>query len=621
MLNQYKRYLIFPIDMGFMILSFFLAHWIRYESFEFIANPMKFTLSMLVVVGSRSIVFIFSNIYRSIWAYASIHDLLEIIKTTIISSLVSTVTLLFYNRFHHQSRMVQVLDGLLLLSFLCFRSFSWRLMRDYYLEERNAGLPTLLIGAGKLGAMLLTELRRQTDLGLKPIGFLDDDNNKVGAHIHGLPVLGLVNELERIIQENEVKEVIITSNKLVGKQISWIKSVCERFHIIIKIVPSFSDIFSGKLSVSQIREIRVEDLLGRDAVDLEIASIRSYLQGKTILITGAAGSIGSEISRQVSRFGPSRVILLDSAETPLYHIDYELRTTNPEHIEYVSLIADVKNVSRLSSIFETWKPSVVFHCAAYKHVPLMEINPEEAVLNNVQGTKNVADISQLSGVDKFVLISTDKAVNPVNIMGASKRAAELYIQYIAPASRTRFVTVRFGNVLGSNGSVIPRFKEQIENGGPITVTHPDIIRYFMTIPEASQLVIQAGAMGERGEIFLLDMGEPVKILELAEEMIRLSGLQPYKDIDIVFTGLRPGEKLYEELLLGMEGIKKTHHPKIMIAAHSESINRMRFLEDLNELFQVARAGKREEIFQLFKKIVTEYKRHDEYITSQKVKNE
>ena len=363
-------------------------------------------------------------------------------------------------------------------------------------------------------------------------------------------------------------------------------------------------------------QITIEFKLVSPAYNISLPLIDSMitkLKGQVILVSGAGGSIGSEICRQVSLFEPESLILLDAAETPLYHIDYELRNkfTN---IRYESIVADVKNLSRLGYIFKQYAPTVVFHCAAYKHVPLMEFNPSEAVLNNILGTKNVADISRLSGVDRFVLISTDKAVNPVNIMGASKRASELYLQNITANSKTKFITVRFGNVLGSNGSVIPRFKEQIEKGGPVTVTHPEVIRYFMTIPEASQLVLQAGSMGERGEIFILEMGEPVKILELAEEMIRLSGYQPYKDINIEFTGLRPGEKLYEELLLNLEGIKKTHHPKIKIATSSPIQNQIVFLSKLNQLFSLAKANKNEEIYDLFKEIIPEYQKHIDYIS-------
>lgn len=613
-----KRYIVLPIDIFFMCSSYILAHWIRYEDWNFTENVENFWSSMLIVISVRILVFLFSDIYKSLWAYASIHDLVEIIKTTLLSSLVSTVALLFYNRFLTYSRMVPILDTLLLLGFLCLRSLFWRLLRDHYLKSPHSekGKPTLLIGAGKSGIVLLSEIRTQKDLNLDPIGFLDDDPSKIGAYIQGIPVIGEIKKLKEILYDYKIEQVIITQASLPHKTISFIIQTCEEFKINAKILPSITEFINNPLPhVKQIREIRVEDLLGREACDLELESIRSYLKDYTILVTGAGGSIGSEICRQVSQFEPKEIILLDSAETPLYEIDYELRKKFP-NLTYHALVADVKNLSRLDYIFEKFHPSVVFHCAAYKHVPLMELNPSEAILNNVLGTKNIADISRLSGVERFVLISTDKAVNPVNIMGASKRTAELYIQHISPHSKTKFITVRFGNVLGSNGSVIPRFKEQIAKGGPVTVTHPEVIRYFMTIPEASQLVLQAGSMGNKGEIFLLDMGEPVKILELAEEIIRLSGYKPYRDIDIVFTGLRPGEKLYEELLLGEEGIQPTHHPKIRIAKATKLENGLVFQEKLNILFSLAKANKNKEIYDLFQEIIPEYKKHSEYVQSE-----
>lgn len=610
-----KRYWIWPLDIILMCLSYFLAHIIRYENLDFFQDQNRFFTSLSIVVGTRSIIFLFSAIYKSLWSYASIHDLIEIIKTTILSSLVANSALLFYNRFEQHSRMVPILDSILLLSFLCVRSFSWRILRDEYLSRTSVfSKPTLIIGAGKAGISLATEIRRHPELSLYPIGFLDDDPNIIGANIQGIPVLGNLDFLDSILKEEKVEEIIITSSHLSGKEISKLIERAESEKIHTRILPAISLLFKegGKPNFKNLRDVKVEDLLGRDPVSLEMESIQSYIQGKTVLITGAGGSIGSEISRQVSHFSPAKVLLLDCSETPLYQIDYELRTHFPE-LELYSIIADIKNFSRVDSIFAEYKPEVVFHCAAYKHVPLMELNPSEAVLNNVMGTKNLVDISRHTFVERFVMISTDKAVNPVNIMGATKRAAELYIQAVSPESKTSFITVRFGNVLGSNGSVIPRFKEQIDKGGPVTVTHPEIIRYFMTIPEASGLVLQAGGMGEKGEIFILEMGEPVRIAYLAEQMIRLSGFEPYRDIKIEFTGLRPGEKLYEELLLNLEGLKPTRHPKVMIASSGAELNKRELLNKLEELFQLARTNRDGEIFDLFQEIIPEYEKHSNYI--------
>ncbi|TGK83262.1 polysaccharide biosynthesis protein [Leptospira noumeaensis] len=599
-----------------MFLSYFLAHLVRFENVRFLDSYPDFWVCATIVVVSRSVVFLFSGIYRSLWSYASLHDLLSIIKATVLSSLVSTLALLFYNRFYQLSRMVPILDTLILLGFLCLRSLSWRMLREqiFSSDKSKGGIPILLVGAGKLGSSFLTEIRRNVDMDYSPIGFLDDNISKKGGYIQGIPILGSTDEIGKILTRFGVKKVIMTVPQPDGRVVSKLMKECEGAGVDFKILPTFGEYLSGKPNITQLREVQVEDLLGRPTVDLEIESIRSYLEKKVILVTGAGGSIGSEICRQVALFKPSVLVILDAAETPLYEIDYELRKNFSDlNIDIRPVIADVKNLSRISAIFEEHRPSVVFHSAAYKHVPMMEINPSEAVLNNVMGTKNVADVCRLIGVERFVLISTDKAVNPVNVMGASKRAAEIYLQHISQNSRTKFITVRFGNVLGSNGSVIPRFREQIKRGGPVTVTHPEVIRYFMTIPEATQLVLQAGSMGEHGEIFLLDMGEPVKILSLAEEMIRLSGYTPHKDIAIEFSGLRPGEKLYEELLLNQEGIKKTHHPKIRIAAPLENYNLLLFQNKLNRLFSLAKANKNREVFGAFKDIIPEYKVHDEYI--------
>lgn len=496
------------VDLFLMFVSFGFAHYIRFDSWDFLLNFGKFFQTGLIVVSARGIVFFFSPMYRSGFELSSSKNLVKLVQTTLISSLVSSVFLFFTNYFYTNNRMIPIIDTLLLFSLLLARNVGTKYLKN---------------------------------------------------------------------------------------------------HLIKPIVPK------------RLKDIKAEDLLRRPPIQLEVESIERYIQNRVVLITGAGGSIGSEISRQIYKFRPSKLILLDNGETALYEIDYELKHLDPNGVDIIPQIADIKNLSRISQIFANHKPDVVFHCAAYKHVPIMENHPSEAVLNNIQGTKNLVDISKISGVDKFVFISTDKAVNPVNIMGASKRIAELYVQYTSLSSKTKFITVRFGNVLGSNGSVIPRFKEQIEKGGPITVTHPEIIRYFMTIPEASQLVLQAGSMGGRAEIFLLDMGKPVKILDLAEDMIRLSGLEPYKDIPIVFSGLRPGEKLYEELLLSVEGIKKTEHSKIMVAnANINSKEQSEFMSKLNHLIELAKSNKEEEIFQMFKNIVPEYKIHKDYIKQEKI---
>jgi FlaA1/EpsC-like NDP-sugar epimerase len=402
--------------------------------------------------------------------------------------------------------------------------------------------------------------------------------------------------------------VIIAMPSVSGGKIKQIVSQCQKAAVPFKTLPSVGSLIDGSVSVQQLKEVSLEDLLGRDPVQLETDKIFGYIKDKCVLISGSGGSIGSELCRQIARFAPTKLVLFENAETPLFLIEHELCQNFPD-VSFFPIIGDVRHRARVEAIFDEFMPQVVFHAAAYKHVPMMEINPAEAVNNNVRGTQVMAETASAFKVERFVMISTDKAVNPTNVMGASKRAAEKLVQALAIESKTRFVTVRFGNVLGSNGSVIPTFTDQIRNGGPVTVTHPEITRFFMTIPEASQLVLQAGSMGGGGEIFLLDMGEPVKILHLAEELIRLSGKRPYEDIDIEFTGLRPGEKLFEELLLDGEGIKGTHHEKICVAG-SVVVNITELKGMIAELHNAARLMDLEEVFRLLELIVPEYTRYE-----------
>jgi FlaA1/EpsC-like NDP-sugar epimerase len=380
--------------------------------------------------------------------------------------------------------------------------------------------------------------------------------------------LGKRGDLSRICLQQRVDEVIIAIPSASGIEIRAIVELCQSLNVKFKTLPGVGDLIDGKVTVKSIRDVHLEDLLGRKPIHLDNKKIASYINGKRVLVTGAGGSIGSELCRQIAKFQPEKLILFENAETPLFMIEQELANSSPD-LHIVPIIGDVRNPARINVIFDEQLPQVIFHAAAYKHVPLMEINPAEAVNNNVRGTKLLADAAILFNVETFVMVSSDKAVNPTNVMGASKRVAELYVQALSKTCKTRFVTTRFGNVLGSNGSVIPTFKEQIRKGGPVTVTHPEVTRFFMTIPEASQLVLQAGSMGNGGEIFMFDMGEPVKILNLAEELIKLSGFQPHKDIEIIYTGLRPGEKLYEELLLTGENHLPTHHEKICVARSLE----------------------------------------------------
>ncbi|HEY0192146.1 MAG TPA: nucleoside-diphosphate sugar epimerase/dehydratase [Kofleriaceae bacterium] len=421
----------------------------------------------------------------------------------------------------------------------------------------------LLIGAGQAGVMVAREIASRRDLALQPVGFLDDDHRKLGARVFGLPVLGRIDQLAEIAQRKRVSRVLITIANASGAAIRAITMRCRDAGLDTKIIPGIYEIVGDHVNLSRIREVAIEDLLGREPVQLDEDQVSASIRGATVMVTGAGGSIGSELCRQVCRYQPARLVLVEQFENALFEIHRELLALHPG-LTIDPQIGDVTDARRMNAVFAQTRPSIVFHAAAHKHVPMMEWNPGEAVKNNVGGTRTVADLADRFGVERFVLISTDKAVNPTSVMGATKRVAEIYTQALSLRSKTRFVTVRFGNVLGSSGSVIPIFKQQIAAGGPVQVTHPDMQRYFMTIPEASQLVLQAGAMGSGGEIFVLDMGEPVKIVDLARDLIKLSGFRPGVDIEIKFAGMRPGEKLFEELSTRAEHADKTKHPKIFI---------------------------------------------------------
>ncbi len=423
---------------------------------------------------------------------------------------------------------------------------------------------TLIIGAGSAGTMVARQLSYNQDSGLKPVAFIDDDPTKYKLDILGIPVVGNSSWIAQTVEKFEIEHIVIAIPSLNHKELKRIFEECAKTKAKTQIIPKLEDLMTGKVSVNSFRDVQVEDLLGREPVELDIQSISEYVSGKTVMVTGAGGSIGSEICRQICQFSPEKIILFGHGENSIYNIDMELRNQYQNQIEIIPIIGDIQNRDRVFETMERFKPDVVYHAAAHKHVPLMEYNPREAVKNNVFGTKNVAEAAATFGVDIFVMISTDKAVNPTNVMGSTKRIAEMIVQKLAQHStNTKFVAVRFGNVLGSRGSVIPLFKKQIQAGGPITVTHPDITRYFMTIPEASRLVIQAGSLAKGGEIFVLDMGEPVKIVDLAKNLIKLSGYS-IEEIGIEFTGLRPGEKMYEELLNDKEIFPNPVYPKIFI---------------------------------------------------------
>jgi len=601
-----KRLIVFGVDVALIMTAYTLAFLLRFDFQYDKLGTEDFLHVFAVVIVIKAGVFLFSNMYRNLWRYASLEDVFEILKVVVIAKIFAILGLFFFGEAEHLSRSVFIIDAVLLFCFVCGSRLVWRLYRDKeLLPRKKAGKCTLIVGAGPGGSLLYKELLKNADCPYHVTGFIDDDREKVGMRLHGVPVLGTSEELDDVVRRKGIQKVIIAIPSASHKDVSRIMNSCRRTGVRFKILPPMDAFIRGEISLSQVKDVEIEDLLGRQPVVLDEARIKNYLDDKKVLITGAGGSIGSELCRQVARFRPYKLILFDNSETPLYRIEKELAELHPD-LRIVPVIGDARDRERVYSVFGQFLPDVVFHAAAYKHVPMMEYNPIEAITNNIGGTRVVADAAHHFWLKNFVMVSTDKAVNPTNVMGATKRAAERYVQALARKSSTKFTTVRFGNVLGSNGSVIPLFKEQIRNGGPVTVTDPQMTRFFMTIPEASQLVLQAGCLGNGGDIFVLDMGEPVRIADLAEDLIQLSGLVPYKDIDIVFTGLRPGEKLFEEILINGEGVQPTVHNKIKVlsAMPTEDFNAL--TNDLNLLQKRASASDIAGVMESLKTVVPEF---------------
>ena len=544
-----------------------------------------YTLCSLIVALS---VFWAFGLYHRYWKYATVDELLQVVIAVTSATgvqaalyLASSTLPIWPDGF---PRSLPIIGGLLTLVMVGGSRFSVRLAEQTLRTKPRADAKNaLVVGAGFAGQMLIKELQISPQLGLQPVGFLDDDAYKQGVRIANLPVFGTCDRLKDIVREMDVAEVIIAMPSASGKKIREVLEHCEQAGVPAKTLPGVSAILDGKVRVSQLRNVDIEDLLRREAIDTDIARVRDLLRGKRVLITGGGGSIGSELCRQVMQCGPSDMALFGHGENSIFEINAELNSClngrpsanghgndHTAHTNLHAIIADVRSPERVSSVVQTFRPDVVFHAAAHKHVPLMEMNPTEAITNNVLGTRNLLEAAMESGVEHFVMISTDKAVNPTSIMGASKRAAELLLLRAARLTGRNYVAVRFGNVLGSRGSVVPIFKRQIAAGGPVTVSHPDMRRYFMTIPEAVQLVLQASVLGQSGSVLMLDMGDPVKIVDLAHDLIELSGLEVGRDIDIVFSGVRPGEKLYEELFVPGEEYQPTQHDKILLARNASS---------------------------------------------------
>ncbi len=599
----YTRKKLRIVDIVLLNLCLIIAFLLRFEGAWL--NYFHFSyLPVLTLLGAA--VFSLSNLYDRMWQYASIGELFSIVKTALIINLLFMTYSYFWQVV--LPRSIPPINTILLIFALGGMRFSFRLLTDYLEQKSQKKKPAkhvLVVGAGDVGEMIIRELNRHPELNKKVVGLIDDDPAKQNLQIHGVEVVGSREELPQLIKEYGAKEVIIAIPSAPGTVIKDIYQRASKQNVKIKTVPGMYELLNGDIDLSQLREVRVEDLLRRDAVDLDIDSICSYLAGKTVLVTGGGGSIGSELCRQIAEYNPRKIIALDSYENTTYMLQREMAKHNPG-VDIYPVIGSVRDEGFMQEVLEEFAPEVVFHAAAYKHVPLMEHNPAEAVKNNIFGTRITAQQAAAQGVDRFVLISTDKAVNPSNVMGASKRTAEMVIQKLDAEEETDFMAVRFGNVLGSAGSVVPLFKRQIEEGGPVTVTHREVRRYFMTIPEAVQLVLQAGAQGDGGEVFLLDMGEPVRIIDLARDLISLSGYRPEKDIEIKITGLRPGEKLVEEMLTDRESNRATEHERIFISTMEENIP-----EDLTkrlaELAESATYSQEEKIVKLLEEIVPGYR--------------
>jgi len=597
-----------------LVFAFLVANNMQFRR-DWLVEQYPFFLLLFLVV--KLPVFGWFQQYRGWWRYVSIADLLGILRAALVSTLIivaiwfAVILPIPALRRTLPPALATISQGVFMADLFgtILLPAGLRMIIRLYHEEFRATEGRrlkrfLIVGAGNAGEALLREILRMPIVQYDVIGFIDDDPVKQGSSIHGIPVLGTVDQLPALCQERHIEEIAIAMPSATRRQHLRVVQACEGAKIRFRTVPSITDIASGKLRVSQIRDVDINDLLGREVVHLDLRQIEAFARDKTILVTGAGGSIGAEMCRQIGQFQPRLLLLVEQAENPLFYIERDLRRQFPD-LATRPLIGDITDQARIEAIFQEYHPQVVIHAAAHKHVPMMELNPGEAIKNNVLGTRIVADAADRYGAAHFVLISTDKAVNPTSIMGSSKRIAEMYIQDLGATSRTQFVTVRFGNVLGSEGSVVPIFRRQIDAGGPVTVTHPDMQRYFMTVPEAGQLVLQAATMGKGGEIFVLDMGEPVQIVDLANMLITLSGLRPGEDIEIVFTGPRPGEKLFEELRIEGEDMQQTGHPKIRIWKNI-LLDRARLRAGIADLLESARRQDQTALAAGIKSLVPEY---------------
>ncbi|MGO4921020.1 polysaccharide biosynthesis protein [Maribacter spongiicola] len=562
-----SKWLVLGIDLLTVVFSFILSYFIRFNlTLNF--DIHNFLVQIPLIAAAALIAFLIVGSYKGVVRHTGVRDVYNIFNAVCFFSIIVIFIVLTNRQLGVLSQFTIPLSIIIINSLIAFIGLvASRFVFKSFYNKMNSNIKVtkniIIYGAGDSGVLTHSAITNNMQSRYKVIGYIDRDAKKIGKNINGVPVFGRKTLTEAFIVKNNISEIIFSIQNIDSRKLRKTVEGLVDLPIVVKIVPPIEDWINGELKVSQIKQVQIEDLLDRAPITIKNSKIAMELMNKTVLVTGGAGSIGSEIVRQICNYGYKSLIVIDSAESALYDLQQELKQ-NGFH-NFIPIVTDIRDKNRMNALFGEHRPNVVFHAAAYKHVPLMEYNSYEAIKINIGGTKNVADLSVLHGVEKFVFVSTDKAVNPTNVMGATKRIAELYISCMQKENKTKFITTRFGNVLGSNGSVIPLFRKQIENGGPLTLTHKDITRYFMTIPEASQLVLEAGAMGEGGEIFIFDMGESVKIFDLAKNMIKLSGLRYPEDIDIKITGLRPGEKLYEELLANGENTLPTYHQKIKIS--------------------------------------------------------
>ena len=608
-ISLYMRVILLLVgDVIAVMLSSFLALWIRYElifaDIDRIFLESIWQYAGINIMCTIAVFYVF-HLYTSLWKYASVNELVNITLAVIISGILNTIGMKAFR--YPIPRSYDILYTLILLFMMIFIRFFYRFVRfvkgEYFLKNKKENANVMVIGAGDAGAAIVKELRLNKQLKRRVRCMIDDDPAKQGKYIQGCLVVGGKKDIISAVKQYGITKIVIAMPSAPKSTIKEIVDLCQHTGCKIRILPGMYQLVNGEVSVSQLRDVEIGDLLGREQIKVNLDEILGYVQNKVVLVTGGGGSIGSEICRQLAGHGVKQLIIVDIYENNIYEIQQELKRKYPE-LNLVALIASVRNTHRINEIMDKYRPQVVYHAAAHKHVPLMEDSPNEAIKNNVFGTYKTASAAGKHSVERFVLISTDKAVNPTNIMGASKRMCEMIVQTLDKFYATEFVAVRFGNVLGSNGSVIPLFKKQIAEGGPVTVTHPDIIRYFMTIPEAVSLVLQAGAYAKGGEIFVLDMGEPVKIADLAKNLIRLSGFKVGEDIEIQYTGLRPGEKLYEELLMDEEGLQATDNNLIHIGKPID-MDEALFMRQLKELKAAAEKDSKA-IRQMVKEIVPTY---------------